>query len=130
MLERIGNVLKQRNSTLEEVRSRIRIVTSASRKIDANYFELISHAVLERKQLSFSHFNRKRGESAQRHVSPQRLVHYRDNWYLDSFDQPPTMRDSVRIHQGVSESERSLCRAGYGELRRSRPRLWGWRRWI
>jgi predicted DNA-binding transcriptional regulator YafY len=58
----------------------------ASRKVEANYFELISHAVLERKRLHFSHYNRERDETTQREVSPQRLVHYRDNWYLDTYD--------------------------------------------
>lgn len=84
--ERISKLLEKRNSTYDEVRNRIRILTMASRKTEANYFELISHAVLERKCLQFMHYNRGRDHTTQRHVSPQRLVHYRDNWYLDAYD--------------------------------------------
>jgi predicted DNA-binding transcriptional regulator YafY len=84
--ERIGKLLERRNSTYEEVRSRIRILAMANRNAEANYFELISHAVLERKRLQFMYYSRGRNEIIQRHVSPQRLVHYRDNWYLDAYD--------------------------------------------
>lgn len=84
--ERIGKLLEKRNSTFDEVRNRIRVLSMASRKVEANYYELISHAVLERKQLQFMHYNRQRDATTQRHVSPQRLVHYRDNWYLDVYD--------------------------------------------
>jgi predicted DNA-binding transcriptional regulator YafY len=86
ILERISKLLEKRNSTYDEVRNRIRILTMANRKAEANYFELISHAVLERKRLHFVHYSRERDETTQRHVSPQRLVHYRDNWYLDAYD--------------------------------------------
>ncbi len=84
--ERISKLLKKRNSTYDEMRARIRILTMARRNSEANYFELISHAVLERKRLQFMHYNRGRDATTQRHVSPQRLVHYRDNWYLDAYD--------------------------------------------
>jgi predicted DNA-binding transcriptional regulator YafY len=84
--ERISKLLEKRNSTFDEVRTRIRILSMASRKTEANYYELISHAVLERKQLQFVHYNRQRDAKTQRHVSPQRIVHYRDNWYLDVYD--------------------------------------------
>jgi predicted DNA-binding transcriptional regulator YafY len=86
VLERISRLLEKRHSTLDEVRHRIRILTMARRKVEANYFELISHAVLARKRLHFTHYSRERDEKSQRDVSPQRLVHYRDNWYLDAYD--------------------------------------------
>jgi predicted DNA-binding transcriptional regulator YafY len=41
--------------------------------------------VLERKQLAMQYYNRERDDVTQRVVSPQRLVHYRDNWYLDAW---------------------------------------------
>lgn len=86
VLDRISRLLQQRNSTLDEIRNRIRILSIANRTVAANYFELISHAVLERKRVQFAHYHRERDETTQRQVSPQRLVHYRDNWYLDSYD--------------------------------------------
>lgn len=86
ILERISKLLEKRNRTYDEVRNRIRILTMANRKAEANYFELISHAVLERKRLHFIHYSRERDQTTHRQVSPQRLVHYRDNWYLDVHD--------------------------------------------
>jgi predicted DNA-binding transcriptional regulator YafY len=41
--------------------------------------------VLTRKRLRLRHLRRQDGEVLDREVSPQRLVHYRDNWYLDTW---------------------------------------------
>ena len=43
-------------------------------------------AVLERKQLRFRYRARTTNSDSRRTVSPQRLTHYRDNWYLDGWD--------------------------------------------
>ena len=29
------------------------------------------------------HYNRQRGDNTERDISPQQLVRYRDNWYVD-----------------------------------------------
>jgi len=42
--------------------------------------------VLGRKRLKFRYRARTTNETTQRSVSPQRLTHYRDNWYLDAWD--------------------------------------------
>ena len=41
--------------------------------------------MVERKQLQFDYTARTTGDDASRKVSPQRLTHYRDNWYLDAW---------------------------------------------
>jgi len=81
------------DTTLDEVQRRIRILSIARREVEPNYFELISHAVLARKCMSMNFYNRGRDETSHREVSPQRLVHYRDNWYLDAYDH---MRKDLR----------------------------------
>jgi len=65
---------------------RIRVLRQASRKLDDASFRTVTGAVLERKRLSFSYKARSTGEGSVRHTSPQRLTHYRDNWYLDALD--------------------------------------------
>ena len=45
----------------------------------------LSFALLERRRLRIRHLRRATGEETERVVSPQRLVHYRYNWYLDSW---------------------------------------------
>lgn len=65
---------------------RIRVIRQASRKLDDATFRSVTSAVLERKRLSFSYRARSTGEGSVRNTSPQRLTHYRDNWYLDALD--------------------------------------------
>jgi predicted DNA-binding transcriptional regulator YafY len=48
---------------------------------------------MARKRLKIWHFNRQNGITTERDVSPQRLVHYRDNWYLDAWCH---LRDDIR----------------------------------
>ncbi|MGB9606476.1 MAG: WYL domain-containing protein, partial [Bryobacteraceae bacterium] len=42
-------------------------------------------ALLSRRRLRLLYFSRTRGELSHREVSPQRLVLYRDNWYMDAW---------------------------------------------
>lgn len=84
--ERIGKLLANKDKTLDEVRRRIRVLTLARRDHNPEHFELITHALLDRLQLDIEHYHRGRDVVTHRQVSPQRLVHYRDNWYLDTFD--------------------------------------------
>jgi predicted DNA-binding transcriptional regulator YafY len=65
---------------------RIRVLRQASRKLDDATFRTVTGAVLERKRLTFSYRARSTGEGSVRTTSPQRLTHYRDNWYLDAWD--------------------------------------------
>jgi predicted DNA-binding transcriptional regulator YafY len=65
---------------------RIRVLRQASRKLDDATFRTVTGAVLERRRLSFSYRARSTGEGSVRNTSPQRLTHYRDNWYLDAWD--------------------------------------------
>ncbi|MDT8403249.1 helix-turn-helix transcriptional regulator [Sulfuriflexus sp.] len=90
---RIGKLLQQSEQTLDEVGRRIRILSQNARIVPSQYFELSSYAVLARKRLSISHYHRERDETTVREISPQRLVHYRDNWYLDAYDH---LRSSLR----------------------------------
>ena len=44
-----------------------------------------AHALVQRKRLDIKHFARQTGQTTERQVSPQRLVYYRDNWYMDGY---------------------------------------------
>ena len=82
---RIRGLLDQGDHSVEEITRRIRILTQPRKSLENNYFELISQALLSRKRLFVSHFNRQSAQVTQREISPQRLTFYRDNWYLDSW---------------------------------------------
>lgn len=83
--EKIRHILGHGDHSAEEVIRRIRVLPMASRKTDAGRFQAIAAAVLSRRRLKLAHFRRQSGETLERIVSPQRLVHYRDNWYLDAW---------------------------------------------
>jgi len=68
-----------------ELTRRIRIVPAASRPVAAQHFQAVSSALLSRRRLEMVYYTRTRDERTRRQVSPQRLVYYRDNWYLDAW---------------------------------------------
>lgn len=72
---------------------RIRVIGSGTRKVDEATFRHVASAVLGRKRLKFDYRARSTNEATMRTVSPQRLTHYRDNWYLDAWDHG---RDGLR----------------------------------
>ncbi len=90
---RLKSLLGSRDDAPDEVARRIRIVHAAKRRTDLRYFEVIATALLKRRRLAIHHWNRSRDEETERVVSPQRLVFYRDNWYLDAFCH---LRDEIR----------------------------------
>ena len=81
--ERIKRLLGSGQHSAQEVEKRIRILYMASRQIDTRVFASIANALMGRHQLLIIHLNRRSNLRTERVVSPQRLAHYRDNWYLD-----------------------------------------------
>ena len=82
---RVEALLDSSEHAAGEVRARIRLLNLAARPVDPQFFEVASSALLARRRLSLRHYNRTRDEESEREVSPQRLVYYRDNWYLDTW---------------------------------------------
>lgn len=69
----------------KEVEQRIRVFQPERRTTLTEYFGVVATAVLKRSKLWIRHFNRKENCETEREISPQRLVHYRDNWYVDAY---------------------------------------------
>ena len=65
---------------------RVRVIPHRTRRMDEQAFRAVCSSVLERRQLSFDYRARSTDEKTRRTVSPQRITHYRDNWYLDAWD--------------------------------------------
>ncbi len=65
---------------------RVRVIPHRTRRMDEHAFRTVASGVLERRQLTFEYRARSTDEKTRRTVSPQRLTHYRDNWYLDAWD--------------------------------------------
>jgi predicted DNA-binding transcriptional regulator YafY len=82
---RLEALLSTGERSADEVRKRIRVIPMGARKHEPKHFELIASAVLNRQRLKLTYWNRTKDEVTEREVSPQRLVHYRENWYLDAW---------------------------------------------
>jgi len=83
--ERLASVLSAGDHSAEEVRKRIRVIPFGARRHEPKHFQVVASAVLGREKLHMTYWNRANDETTERDVSPQRLVHYRNNWYLDAW---------------------------------------------
>lgn len=90
----IATLLDRGGHNATEVSKRIKLLPMGQRSVPNQAFETIAKAVLTRKRLRINHYNRERDEALSREVSPQRLVHYRDNWYLDAWCH---LRQAIRV---------------------------------
>src|SRR5258706_11898240 len=83
---RLSALLSVGDRSAEEVRRRIRVIPFGARRHEPKHFQLVASGVLGRERLKLTYWNRSKDEVTEREVSPQRLVHYRNNWYLDAWD--------------------------------------------
>ena len=127
LLERLRGILDKGDHSSEEVLRRIRVLHLAARAPKLEHFEVIAQGVLGRRRLRIRHWNRQRNDETERDVSPQRLVHYRDNWYLDTWchkagDVRSFAIDAVRAAELLEEKAKDvpareldeILKAGYG----------------
>lgn len=85
LLARIDSILGDGRVDSHELRRRIRITRTGARPPTNDVFPVIGHALLGRHRLQLHYYARGTDETSDRSVSPQRLVHYRNNWYLDAW---------------------------------------------
>jgi len=78
----LNNESNLRSNDLDK---RIRILSMAARKANPKHFSVVASALLINKQLKIHYTGRDRDKKTERVISPQRLVHYRDNWYIDAW---------------------------------------------
>lgn len=91
--ERLNKLLEEGTGSAKEAVKRIRILPMAQRPVEAELFQTLVDALIHRKRLKIRHLGRRTGQITERDISPQRLVYYRDNWYLDAFCH---LRDDLR----------------------------------
>jgi predicted DNA-binding transcriptional regulator YafY len=85
MLERIQQLLGAADGDVQTLTRRVKIINPARRPVPSRFFELLGEALMKRRRVRMSYLTRWRGERSEREVSPQRLVHYRNTWYLDGW---------------------------------------------
>jgi predicted DNA-binding transcriptional regulator YafY len=85
LLARLESALGSETAPAQEVLRRVKVVPSQRRRVVVQWFELVGRALMSRRRLRIDYFTRSRNERSTREISPQRLVHYRNNWYLDAW---------------------------------------------
>jgi len=124
---RLRALLERGDRGHHEIRRRIRVLALGSRRVNREVFEALSVGLLSRRRIRIRHLKRGSGEFSERVVSPQRLVHYRYNWYLDAWchvrkDLRVFAVDAIRSALVVEEPAREVADesmdrvlgAGYG----------------
>ncbi|HNR91006.1 MAG TPA: YafY family protein [Dokdonella sp.] len=133
---RIEGLLSDQVSGRKLPIERIRVIASGARKLDQATFRTVAGALLSRTRLRFEYRARTTNALTTREVSPQRLTHYRDNWYLDAWDHGrdalrsfalDRMREAhsieaVALDRGVAELDDHLA-ASYG-IFSGPPKAW------
>ena len=82
---RIGGLLARGGVMPQRAAEVLRVLPAAGRSCDPLVFRLAVTATLGARRLLIRYLSRSTGEVSERTVSPQRLVRYRDNWYLDAW---------------------------------------------
>ena len=85
LLDKLHGMLGADDAAARELMQRVNIVAAVRRPVSARHFELIGSALLERRRIELLYFTRARSSESRRDVSPQRLTHYRNTWYLDAW---------------------------------------------
>ncbi|GAB4482901.1 MAG: YafY family protein [Burkholderiaceae bacterium] len=85
LTERLTRALGTDAAPAKEVLRRVKLLPSQQRRVALKWFELVGKALMTRRRLEIDYYTRHRNEHSRREVSPQRLVHYRGNWYLDAW---------------------------------------------
>lgn len=85
LYQRLDEMLNKQGLTADTLSQRVRLAHAGKRRLKLKCFELVAKATLDRKQIKINHFNRQSGQTIQRIISPQQIVYYRDNWYVDAW---------------------------------------------
>jgi predicted DNA-binding transcriptional regulator YafY len=109
----LGKPVRGTQSILE----RMEVSAAPQRPIDPEHFQAISDATLRRKKLRMRYYSRSRGVASDRVVSPQRVIYYRGNWYLDAWcHEKEAMRrfaiDAVRLVSVLEEPALEVAASG------------------
>ena len=81
----IDGIMSRSETSVKELRKRIKVIGMAARKNSIENFAEIGSALLKRQRLQIQYYSKGKDETTDREVSPQRLIYYRDNWYLDAY---------------------------------------------
>lgn len=83
--DRIDKLLQTRQLAGASLAAKVRIKPINARNLPEATYALVVEALAHEKQLTTEYHARRGAKGELRVLSPQRLVHYRDNWYCDAW---------------------------------------------
>ncbi len=107
--QRLDKLIEHRRLGLGEAAQRVRVLALGNRPAGA-HFLVLAAATLQRRKLRIAYHARSTDRVTERTVDPQRLTHYRDNWYLDAWDHLRSGLRSFavdRVHRATELDERA-----------------------
>ena len=110
LAKRLDELTKHQRLNLGEAAQRLRFPAIAARPAGVA-FNTVAQATLKRQKLWLEYHARSTDEVTERTVSPQRIVHYREAWYLDAWDEGKDALRSFsidRIRRATVVEERAL----------------------
>lgn len=124
LLARLSAILGTGEHSHEEVAKRVRVLHQAARDLRHGHFAVVAQATLNRRRLKISHYNRMEDRCTEREISPQRLVHYRDNWYVDAYchlreDLRSFSIDAIRKAELLAARARDIAKAELDDYMKS-----------
>lgn len=85
MFDKLSGMLGTDAKESQELMRRVKLIGTARRRVPSEWFECLGSALVKRRRLTMRYRKRGDGSVGTRSVSPQRLVHYRNTWYLDAW---------------------------------------------
>jgi len=82
--QHLASLAERYGVEIAALRKRLRVLRLGGRPL-GRHFRTVADATLRRKRLDMVYHARAQDAQSERQVSPQRLVRYRDNWYLDAW---------------------------------------------
>lgn len=108
--KRLDELTRHQRLNLAQAAQRIRTPGIAARPA-GQAFQSVAAATLQRHELVFHYHSRGKDQRTERRVAPQRIVHYREGWYLDAWDEDAQALRSFaidRISNPITQSV--ICR--------------------
>jgi proteasome accessory factor C len=94
--KRLDELTRHRRLNLGEAAGRLRFPAIASRPT-GTAFQTVAAATLQRKKIWIEYHARGTDQRSERTLSPQRVTHYREAWYLDAWDEDKSALRSFAV---------------------------------
>ncbi len=114
LAKRLDELTQHQRLNLGEAASRLRFPAIGARPA-GEAFDTVASATLQRRKLWMEYHARSTDERSERTLSPQRITHYREAWYLDAWDEKRNALRSFsvdRISRATVLEQRGARRAG------------------